>query len=220
MRSEDWLNSMHVPAVSVAAGVDWRSWLERIPIPEPYRRYALYALAGLAALLILQRVAGAVGRAIRRSRPPTIHPKLQKYNVDSAELDRKRRELAVKVIATSTGGRLAGFRIVRQVEAVFVEGYRTPEDAIVALKAAAVERGANAVLNVQTDRTVAGRCTASGDAVVVAPMTAKMPERRPSGPSSDLPLPPPRPPLPGSLPPPPLPPLPPPPPPPPPRPGS
>src|SRR5690606_5665105 len=74
------------------------------------------------------------------------------------------------------------FRLVRQVEAVFVEGYRTPEDAIVALKAAAVERGANAILNVHTDRTTAGRCTASGDAVVVAPLVAKMPERRPSEP--------------------------------------
>lgn len=192
--------------------IDWKAWIERIPLPDPYRRYALYALAVLIVLVMLRRVSRVIARALARGRAPTIHPKLQKYNVDTVELDRKRRELAVSVIATSTGNRLAGFRIVRQVEAVFVEGSKTPEDAIVALKAAAVERGANAILNVRTDRTVAGRCTASGDAVVVAPMTAKMPERRPAATapsmfppppvpprkSSPPPPPPPPPPLPGS----------------------
>ncbi|HOB73085.1 MAG TPA: hypothetical protein PKG54_01040 [Phycisphaerae bacterium] len=165
--------------IAVLMQVNWQEWIDRIPLPEPYRRWGLYALAGLIAYVILRRVAGAVLRAIRRSRPATIHPKLQKYNIDHAELDRKRRELARGVVATSTGNRLAGFRMVRQVEAVFVEGYRTPEDAILALKAAAVERGGNAILNVRTDRSVAGRCTASGDAVVVAPLVAKMPQRRP-----------------------------------------
>lgn len=194
--------------------LNWQEWIDRIPLPEPYRRWALYALAVLVAYVILRRVVGGMMRAVRRSRPPTIHPKLQKYNVDHAELDRKRRELAAGVVATSTGNRLAGFRMVRQVEAVFVEGYRTPEDAILALKAAAVERGANAILNVRTDRSVAGRCTASGDAVVVAPLVAKMPERRPQqGPrptappaSQSPPGPPPPPPLSESSPPPPPPP--------------
>jgi len=94
---------------------------------------------------------------------------LQKYNVDHSELDRQRREQARLIVATSTTTRLAGFRIVRQVEAVFVEGYRTPEEALIALKAAAADRGANAILNVHTDRTAAGRCTASGDAIIVIP---------------------------------------------------
>jgi len=40
---------------------------------------------------------------------------------------------------------------------------------MLALKAAAAERGANAILNVKTDRTAAGKCSASGDAIVVAP---------------------------------------------------
>jgi len=41
---------------------------------------------------------------------------------------------------------------------------------VIALKAAAVERGANALVNVRTDRSAVGRCTASGDAVVAAPL--------------------------------------------------
>lgn len=189
--------------------LDWQVWLDRIPIPEPYRHYALYALAALIVLVILRRILAAVDRAVKRSQPPTIHPKLEKYSVDTAELNRKRRELAVGIIATSTHNRLAGFRIVRQVEAVFVEGFKSPEDAIVALKATAVERGANGLVNVQTDRSVAGKCTASADAVVVSPLIAKMPERRTTSASPPLP---PEPPPPPQRPPPPRPPPPPPPP--------
>lgn len=193
--------------------VDWESWISKIPLPDPYKRYVVYALAALVALVILKRVLGVVSRAVRRSQPPTIHPKLQKYSVDQAEEARKQRELAVGVIATSTGNRLAGFRIVRQVEAVFVEGLKTPEDAVIALKATAVQRGANAIVNVHTDRTTAGRCTASGDAVVVAPMVAKMPQR-PAATEPPVIQPPSPPPPPPRTPPPP------PPPPPPPRPGA
>jgi uncharacterized protein YbjQ (UPF0145 family) len=171
--------------------VDWQSWLGWI---REHPMYVIWGIGGLVGLVILRRILGGVGRAIRRGRPVTINPKLAKYNVDHAELDRQRRELAVGVVATTTGNRLAGFRIVRQVEAVFVEGYRTPEEAVVALKAAAVERGANAILNVQTERTTAGRCTASGDAVVVGPLVAKMPERRPGGGTPPGPSSPPQPP--------------------------
>ena len=42
----------------------------------------------------------------------------------------------------------------------------TPEEAMVALKAAAAQLGANALVNVQSERSAAGRCTASGDAVI------------------------------------------------------
>ena len=56
------------------------------------------------------------------------------------------------------------------MEAVFVEGYRSPEEALIALKAAAADRGAIGMLNVRTERTTAGRCTASGDAIVVVPI--------------------------------------------------
>ncbi|GMU24504.1 MAG: hypothetical protein AMXMBFR13_45780 [Phycisphaerae bacterium] len=174
--------SLHPALPPVLLQDDAPSLLDRIPLPEPYRTWAIWAFLALVALLILQRAGRGLSRAIRRRRAPMIHPKLQKYNIDHAELDRQRRELAAGIVATSTGSRLAGFRIVRQVEAVFVEGYRTPEDAVIALKAAAAERGANAILNVHTDRSVAGRCTASGDAIVVAPLVAKTPNQRPTSP--------------------------------------
>ena len=167
-------------------GEDWLNLFGRL-LTE-YRLYLFYALGVLVGLLVLRGIWRRIGRAIRRSRPAQIHPSLQKYNVDHAELDRKRRETAVGVVATSTGSRLAGFRIVRQVEAVFVEGFRTPDEALTALKALAVERGANALLNVRTERTAAGRCSASGDAIVAAPIPPGPPDpMRPLGPRSSRP---------------------------------
>ncbi len=85
----------------------------------------------------------------------------------SPELARERRLQAEKIISTSSTERVAGYDIVQQVEAVFVEGFRTPEEAIEGLKASASLKGANAVINLRYDRTAAGRCSASGDAVVV-----------------------------------------------------
>lgn len=163
-----------------STGFDWQPLLR---ILSEHRMYLVYAVAILAALLVLRNVSNRITSAIRRRRPATIHPNLQKYSVDSIELDRKRREMAVQVVATSTGNRLAGFRIVRQVEAVFVDGCRTPDEALTALKALAVERGANALLNVHTDRTPAGKCSASGDAIVAAPIAPGPPDPlRPLGP--------------------------------------
>ncbi|MDM8008594.1 MAG: hypothetical protein QUV05_20845 [Phycisphaerae bacterium] len=167
-------------------GEDYTSLLSRL-LTE-YRPYLYYALGALLGLLILGGIWRRIRRAIRRNRPAQIHPSLQKYNVDHVELDRQRRETAVGVVATSTGNRLAGFRIVRQVEAVFVEGFRTPDEALTALKALAVERGANALLNVQTERTTAGRCSASGDAIVAAPIPPGPPDpMRPLGPRPSRP---------------------------------
>ena len=160
---------------------DWLTLISRT-LAE-YRWYLIYALAVLVGLLVLRDIWRRIWRAIRRSRPAQIHPSLQKYNVDHVELDRQRREVAAGVVATSTGSRLAGFRIVRQVEAVFVDGLRTPDEAMTALKALAIERGANALLNVRTERTTAGRCSASGDAIVAAPIPPGPPEPlRPLGP--------------------------------------
>ncbi|NLX23081.1 MAG: hypothetical protein GXY55_15630 [Phycisphaerae bacterium] len=138
-------------------------------VPPVFRPWVVPVGLLVLGLLFARVVGRFVARLIRGRRSPNIHPLLQKYNVDHAELDRQRREQARLIVATSTTTRLAGFRIVRQVEAVFVEGYRTPEEALIALKAAAADRGANAILNVHTDRTAAGRCTASGDAIIVIP---------------------------------------------------
>jgi len=134
-------------------------------------RYVLIAGCVLLALLVIR----AWRRAHRRRRPVRIHPKLQKYAGPSPELLKQRRMQAEKIIATSSTDRIAGYEIVEQVEAVFVEGFRSPEEAIEGLKAAAALKGANALINLRYERAAAGRCSASGDAVVV--------RRHPEGPA-------------------------------------
>lgn len=154
------LDTLILPAV---IQIDINHWLLLL---EEYRPWLMWGAVALLVVLMVKIVWRRISRLLRHRRPSQIHSNLQKYNIDYTEQIRKQKEQAVAIVATSTGNRLAGYRIVRQVEAVFVEGYRTPEEAIVALKATAAERGANAILNVQTERTSAGKCTASGDAVV------------------------------------------------------
>jgi len=84
-------------------------------IPAEYRTLVIYGVGALIAILVLRAVWRRISATFRRSRPAKIHPKLQKYNVDYDELNRRREERAVTIIATSTGSRLAGYRVVRQV---------------------------------------------------------------------------------------------------------
>jgi uncharacterized protein YbjQ (UPF0145 family) len=90
-----------------------------------------------------------------------------------AEAERRQAELerlATRIIATSSTAVIAGFRIVRQIEAVFSDGQSSPAKAVEMLKALAAEKGANAVINLRTDRVASGRCVANGDAVIVQPI--------------------------------------------------
>lgn len=125
----------------------------------------LIAVVILAALVIVQRIR----RTARRRRPARLHPKLQKYGGTTPEQQHADLEASRRIIATSSTGAVAGYRIVQQIEAVFVDGSRAPDDAIAALKAAAGRRGANAIINLSQQRTAAGRCTAQGDAVIIRP---------------------------------------------------
>lgn len=133
--------------------------------------WKLQALAGLFALLIATWLYRKVRRAVRRRRPPTIHPKLQKYGHAYGEPDekllKKRRVEAERIIATSSTATIAGYDIVQQVEAVFIDGFRRPEEALEGLKAVAALKGANALTNVQQQRDNRGQCGASGDAVII-----------------------------------------------------
>lgn len=125
--------------------------------------------AVLFVLVVLQRLM----RVWRRLRPAgPLHPKLAAYAGRSPEDIDEERRMAERVIATSTTGAVAGYVIVQQIEAVFVEGYRSPQEASTALKAAAGRRGANALINLTQQRTAAGRCSAQGDAVKVRPIVA------------------------------------------------
>jgi uncharacterized protein YbjQ (UPF0145 family) len=133
----------------------------------------LLALA-LVTLLILMRGYRRLRRVMRRRRPVRLHPKLQKYGAEHAQpteaLIQKRRIEAEHIIATSSTGAIAGYEIVEQVEAVYVDGFIRPEDALEGLKAVAAMKGANAVTNVKRERGSDRRCSASGDAVIVKRM--------------------------------------------------
>jgi hypothetical protein len=136
-------------------------------VPDEYQLYAKVGLAALVALYVVRRVWRRVQRFRRSRKPVVLHPSLQKYGINPEEAARQRRELAAQIVATSSGERLAGYEIVQQIEAVFVEGFRTPADAVEGLKAVAARCGANAVVNVRPERSVVGKCSASGDAVRV-----------------------------------------------------
>ncbi|MCB9852898.1 MAG: hypothetical protein H6819_07365 [Phycisphaerales bacterium] len=124
------------------------------------------AVVVLLGLLMLQRM----WRGIRRRRKPApLHPKLQPYagrtdaDIASEQVD------ASRIVATSSTPSIVGYQLIRQIEAVYVEGHRAPNDAVTALKAVAARKGANAIVNLSQSRTAGGRCTAQGDAVVVRP---------------------------------------------------
>jgi len=151
-------------AVSVLSGENASAWFD-------LSDWRLQLLLGLVALVLLLWMMRRMRRFLRRRKGPTIHPKLQKYERRSTEPDptlkAKRREEAAKIIATSSTSTIAGFEIVEQLEAVIVDGFKGPEDALEGLKAAAAMKGANAVVNVHRDRVDAGTCSAAGDAVTV-----------------------------------------------------
>lgn len=137
----------------------------------------------LAAGVVI--VLSVVGRLWRRGREAAAEARqraarreeqgyLQKQQ---AEVER----LAGKIIATSSTGSIAGFEIVRQVEAVFTDGHPTPTKAVEHLKAVAAEKGANAVVNLNSARPPSGKCVAHGDAVIVRPVEEKPPEKRTTG---------------------------------------
>ncbi|MCH7995333.1 MAG: hypothetical protein IIB57_12940 [Planctomycetes bacterium] len=133
-----------------------------------WKVWGLIVLVGLVVLIWFTR---KIRRFLRRRRPPTLHPKLQKYGQSFAEPDptlgAKRRKEAAEILATSSTGTIAGYEIVEQVEAIIVDGFRLAEDALEGLKAAAAMKGANAVINVHRDRVDGGTCSAAGDAVIV-----------------------------------------------------
>jgi hypothetical protein len=132
-----------------------------------HRDLLIWVVLALTVLVIARRVF----RRIRRWRhPPQIHPLLQKYaGRTPAEIEAD-RQAAQTILATSSTALLAGYEIARQIEAVYVEGLRSPAEAIQALKASAARLGANAIVNLAQQRNATGRCTAQGDAVVVRPV--------------------------------------------------
>ena len=143
-------------------------------LPLEGTRLQLALLAGLLlAIAVGLKLLQLIVRYVRSMRPPQLHPKLQKYAGDEDPSVRRRRLLAAQIVATSSTAEIPGFNIVRAIDAIYIDGFRTPAEALEGVKAAAAEKGGNAVINVRHERNPLGRCSASGDVVLVESLQAE-----------------------------------------------
>ncbi len=126
-------------------------------------------------------------REVRHSarRRDELRKRRRYLQVQQQEIER----LADQIIATSSTAAIPGFRIVRQIEAVFTDGHPSPSKAVEFLKAAAAEKGANAVINLNSARPPSGKCLAHGDAVLVRPVEEETPPAAPLPPLPPMPPP-------------------------------
>jgi len=131
----------------------------------------LKVLGAVVVALLILWMALKILRRLRRRRPARLHAKLQVYAGVCGPADEglaeKRRAEAARIVATSSTDRIAGFEIVEQVEAVFVDGFFRADEALEGLKAASAMKGANAVVNVRQTQGAGRKYSACGDAVVV-----------------------------------------------------
>jgi len=139
---------------------NWLQWLDDW-------RVKLLLLCALVALLVVIRLLRRARHWWRRRRPARLHPKLQAYGDPDERLVAERRKQAASILATSSTGNIPGYQITEQIEAVYVDGFRRPEEAIEGLKATAAMKGANALINVHHEHSTTGRHAAVGDAVIV-----------------------------------------------------
>jgi len=147
--------------------------LNWLPFQEPIVAKIVAAAAALLVLTIgvwfWQRRREAALAARCRKELQRVHDQLQQQQ-------REISELAAQIIATGSTAVIAGFQVVRQIDAIFTEGQRSPAEAVEALKALAARQGANAIINLNSQRLPNGKCTASGDAVIVRPLAGNAPD--------------------------------------------
>ena len=138
--------------------------LRDLGINDPLAIKIVYAAAAFIVLVIVLSV---VSRR-RTARRATGEQAALRRGYDEFQWRQKEiNRLALRIEATSSTGRIAGFAIVRQVEAVFTEGRASSAAALELCKAMAAQKGANAIINLQTRQTPTGKWTANGDAVLV-----------------------------------------------------
>lgn len=136
-------------------------WLQ---FDDPLVRRILYGAAVFVAIVIVVRVlSGWSERRRSAARRAELQRDYDKVRLQQEEI----RKLAGRIEATSSTNRIAGFAIVRQIETVFSEGRPSSVTAVELVKAMAAQRGANALINLQTQQAPNGKWYASGDAVIV-----------------------------------------------------
>jgi hypothetical protein len=136
---------------------------------SPELQFAIVRVA--AVVLLLVWIVIRVRQGLRRRKPTVIHPKLKKYQPDpGVDVIAERQREAAKIVATSSTSRITGYRVERQIEAIFVDGFRRADEAVEGLKAVAAMKGANGVTNVAHTMTGGGKYCANGDAVILVPV--------------------------------------------------
>ncbi|MCH8807599.1 MAG: hypothetical protein IH986_16145 [Planctomycetes bacterium] len=143
------------------AGDAMPDWLD---FQDPLVRKIVYAAIGLLVLTIVL----SMWNRFREARYYARRRKELRKTQSAVELRQREAErLGVRIIATSSTNDVAGFEIVRQIEAVFTEGHPSPAKAVEMLKALAAQKGANAIINLAGERPPGSKCVARGDAVIV-----------------------------------------------------
>ena len=151
---------------------------------DPVVRVVVAAAGGVILLAIAARIwQRRRERAYAAQRRKELRATYGAVHLKQQEIDR----LATKILATSSTRAIAGFAIVRQVEAVFTDGHRSTSAAVQTLKALAIERGANALINLSSERLPSGKCVAHGDAVIVKPLRLRSGGPRPNPPTAERP---------------------------------
>lgn len=136
----------------------------QLNLNDPFIQRVALAAGGIIILAIILRALGRrrenAAWARRRAELRQTYGQMQ---LEQEEIER----LAGQIIATSSTRTIAGFSVVRQIEAVFTDGHPTPTKAVETLKALAAQKGANAIINLSNERVPSGKCVAHGDAVIV-----------------------------------------------------
>lgn len=142
---------------------------EFAPMP-PVDPLVRYIVAGSSLVLVLVVVAYVWQRVRSRAELKRRRAEMQRTRGQLEARQQETQRRAAQIITTSSTGEISGFEIIRQVEAVFSDGHKTPGQAVEAIKAIAAQKGANAIANLASERLPTGACSARGDAVIVRPL--------------------------------------------------
>ncbi len=158
---------------------NWLTHLQDLQITDPLVRNIILGAAAFMILILALRVLSrrSAERQAARERA-RLRRGYDELRLQQEEIER----LASRIIATSSTQRIAGFGIVRQVETVFSEPRPNSVQAVDLCKARAAQKGANALINLNSQQAPTGKWVASGDAVIVKPYgqrSDKSPEKKP-----------------------------------------
>ncbi|MFN0136603.1 MAG: hypothetical protein ACKVS9_10865 [Phycisphaerae bacterium] len=133
----------------------------------PTNPLVLAVLAAAAVVILLSILSRVVRGWSDRRQLARVRNAAAARRMEQMMVQAEIAQAAAQVIATSSTGGIAGYRIVRQIEAVFIEGAPSPGRAVEMLKATTGQLGGNAIIHLATARLLNGKCVAQGDAVVV-----------------------------------------------------